>query len=97
MYWTNFWQATVHLQQSIFEKTLIELEAGTSHIYASFGTFCVHIDQLLEAQLVFEKCLKTVKLRFLKENVVNFEFFRKFHRASNNWPIWTQKVPPIEA
>ena len=34
MYWTNFWQPTFHVQQNIFEKTLIEI--GASHFYASF-------------------------------------------------------------
>ena len=62
MYWTNFWQAAIHVQQNIFEKNL--LEVGSSHIYASFGTFCVQIDQLFEAQWVSEKCMKTVKLLF---------------------------------
>ena len=46
--------------------------------YASFGTFCVQIGHFLEAQWVFEKCLKTVKSLFLKENDVDFEFFWKF-------------------
>ena len=59
-----------------FWKTLIE--AGSSHLYSSFGTFCVQIGQLFEAQWVFEKCLKTVKSLFSKENVVDFQFFRKF-------------------
>ena len=39
---------TVHEQQIIFEKTLIEVR--TSHLYASFGTFCIKIGQFLEAQ-----------------------------------------------
>ena len=47
MYWTKL--PTVHLQQNFFEKT--PLEVGSSHIYASFGTFCVQIGQLFEAQL----------------------------------------------
>ena len=67
---------TVHALQNIFEKTLIEV--GSSHIYVSFGTFCVKIGQLFEAQTVFEKCMKTVKSPFSKENYVDFEFFRKF-------------------
>ena len=71
MYWTNFWQPTDHIQLNIFEKTLIEI--GSSHLYASFGTFCVQIGQFFEAQWVFENCLKTVKSLFSKENVVNFE------------------------
>ena len=61
---------------STFEKTLIEV--GSSHIYASLGTFWVQIGQLFEAQWVFEKCMKTVKSLFLKENDADFEFFRKF-------------------
>ena len=76
MYWTNFWQPTIHAPQNIFSKTLIEV--GTSHIYASFGTFCVQIGQLFEAQWVFAKCMKTVKSLFSKEKDVDFEFFRKF-------------------
>ena len=79
MYWTHFWQQTIHVQQNIFEKILIE--DGTSHLYASFGTFCVQIGQFLEAQWVFEKCFKTLKSLFSKENDVDFEFFRKFKVA----------------
>ena len=66
----------MHLQQNLFEK--IHIEVGSSHLYAPFGTFCVQFGQILEAQRVFEKCLKTVKLLFSKENDVDFEFFRKF-------------------
>ena len=76
MYWRNFWQPTVHLPQTIFEKTLI-IEVGSLHIYASFGNFWVQIGQLFEAQWVFEKCMKTVKLLFSKENDVDFAFFQK--------------------
>ena len=57
------------------KKTLTEF--GSSHLYASFGTFCVQIGQLLKAQRVFEKRMKTVKLLFSNENDVDFEFFRK--------------------
>ena len=38
----------VHVQRNFFEKTLIEV--GSSHIHASFGTFCFQIGQLFEAQ-----------------------------------------------
>ena len=48
MYWTNFWQPTVHVQQNIFEKIIFKI--GSSYLYASFGTFCVKIGQLVEAQ-----------------------------------------------
>ena len=52
MYWTKFWQPTVHVQQNIFEKALIE--AGSPHLYASFGTFCAQIGKLFPAQWVLE-------------------------------------------
>ena len=32
---------TVHVQQNIFEKTLIKV--GSPHLYASFGTFIAQI------------------------------------------------------
>ena len=51
VYWTNFWQQTVHEQQNIFENTLIE--DCSPHLYASFGTFYVQIYQLFATQLVF--------------------------------------------
>ena len=35
------------VQQNIFEKTLIEVDS--SHLYASFGTFCVQIDHIFES------------------------------------------------
>ena len=38
----------VHLQQNVFEIVLIEV--CSSHLYASFGTFCVQIGQFFEAQ-----------------------------------------------
>ena len=38
----------MYVQQNIFEKTLKEY--GSSHLYASFGTFCVQIGQLFESQ-----------------------------------------------
>ena len=53
MYWTNFWQPTAHVQQNIFEKTLIE--AYSPHLYASFGTFCVQSGQLFAPHWVFEQ------------------------------------------
>ena len=52
MYWTDFRQPTVHFQQIIFEITFIEV--GSSHLYASFGTFWVQIGQLVEAQWDFK-------------------------------------------
>ena len=73
MYWTNFWHPNVNVQQNIFEKTLIEV--GCSHLYASFGTFCVQIGQLFAAQWIFETCLKFNKSLSWKENVDDFAIF----------------------
>ena len=75
MYWTNFWRPTINVQQDIFEKTLIAV--GSSHLYASFGTFCVQIDKLCEAQWVFEKCLKTVKSLFFEGKWSQFRILLK--------------------
>ena len=52
MYWTNFWQPNVHIQQKFFEKNLIEV--CIQHLYNSFCTFCVQIGQLFVAQWVFK-------------------------------------------
>ena len=50
MCWTNIWQPTVRVQQTIFENSFIKIYS--SHLYASFGTFWVQIGELLVAQLV---------------------------------------------
>ena len=84
MYWANFWPATVHVQQNIFGKILIEV--GNSHLYASFDIFYVQIGQCFESKWVFEKFLKTVKSLFLRENEVDFEFFWKFKISM--WLEW---------
>ena len=47
MYWTHSWRQTVHLHKYVFKKTFIKV--GSSHLYASFGTFCVQIGQFFEA------------------------------------------------
>ena len=59
MYWTNFWQPTVHVLQNIFEKLL---QKFLVHIFTLlFGTFCAQIGQLFEEQWVFKICLKINK------------------------------------
>ena len=65
MYWTNFWPPTVHVQQSIFVKNLMEV--GSSYLYASFCTFYVQIGQFLKAQWVFEKS-ENVKIAVFEGN-----------------------------
>ena len=87
MYWTNFWQPLVQVQQNIFEKTVIEVYS--SHLYASFGTFYVQIGQLFEAQWDF-KLSEEIEDIFLRKQRI-YEHFSKTHCVSNNWPICTQK------
>ena len=38
MYWTNFWQPTVHVQQNVYEKTLIEVGSFFWHLFRSNWT-----------------------------------------------------------
>ena len=57
--------------ENIFEKTLIEV-CSLNLYYASFGTFCSQIDQIFEAQWVFELSLKIDNSPSSKENVVDF-------------------------
>ena len=59
MYWVNFWQPSIHVQQKAFEKTLIEVYIP--YLYASIGTFCAKIDEVFEAEWVFEVCLEIDK------------------------------------
>ena len=48
------------------------MEVSSTHLYASFGTFCAKIGQSFEAQRVFEECLEIDKSLLSKENVVDF-------------------------
>ena len=56
-----------------FWKTVIE--NGSSHLYASFGTFFVQIGRLFESQWAFEECLNIDKSLFSKEMLSISEFF----------------------
>ena len=67
---------TIHVQQNILEKSLIEVPS--SYLHASFGTFYV---QIVRGTVSLWKYLKTVKSLLLKENDVNFEFFRMFLKS----------------
>ena len=66
----------------LYRNKYIETEIDSSHLYSSFGTFCVQIGSLFESQWDFE----------FSEESTSFSF-EKTHCASKNWPIWTQKVP----
>ena len=88
MYWTIFWQPTVKVQQNTFENTLFKV--GSQHLYASFATFRVQIGQLFEAQWNFKL---SEAFSFENSDLTIFNHFSKAHCDSNNWPIWTQKMP----
>ena len=72
-------------------------EVDSSHLYASFGTFCVQIVQLFEAQWDFKLSeeFEIYALFIRKQRFYHFKTFFKdlLYCASKNWPIWTQKVP----
>ena len=63
---------------------------GSPHLNASSGTFCIKIGHFLEAQWGFEKCLKKVK--FLKENEVDFEILWKFRIS-----LWLKYLTNLNA
>ena len=75
------------MYNNIFEKTPIEV--CSSHIYASFGNYCVQIGQLFEVQWDF-KLTEKIEIDdiFLRRQlIVDFQTYSKTHCASNNWPI----------
>ena len=93
MYWTNFWQPTVHVHQNIFEKTLIEV--GSSRLYASFGSFCVQIGQLFEAhsaQWDF-KLSEEFEIDVIFHRKQWFYRFQTFSKDS----LWLQKLTNLDA
>ena len=97
MYSTNLWKPTVCVQQNMLENSFIKVYS--SHLYASFGTFCVKIGQLFAAQWVWQWVFK--HLEDTKSTTISFDssdlsivkHTSKTHWTSNNWPILTQKVP----
>ena len=92
MYWTNFWQPSVHVRQNIFENNLIKV--CTSHLYASFDTICVQISQLFAARWIFKHSKEFRNRRhFPSSNLSIFKHTSKSHCASKNLPIWAQLVP----
>ena len=77
MYLNNFFQPTVCLQQQNFENTLVEVDS--LHLYASFGTFCIQIGHWL--------------FSFEDNDLLMFKHYSKAECGSNDWKIWTQKLP----
>ena len=93
-YWPNFQPPNAHVQQNIFVKTPIEV--CSLHLYASFGSFCVQFGKYFTAQWVFEHSEEMRNRRHFPSMTTIcwlLKHISKTHCASNNWPIWTQKVP----
>ena len=62
------------------------------HIFTiSFGTFCVQIGQLFAAQ--WGSIPKSTTFSFNNSDFSISKHSSKTSCASNNWPIWAQKVP----
>ena len=74
MYWSNFWQLTVHVQLNISEKKTL-MKVCRPHLYDSFGTSCVLIGQVFETQWAFEECSNIDKSLFSKENLADWRFW----------------------
>ena len=93
MYWTNFWQPSVHARKNIFERTVIKV--GRSHLNAAFGTFYVQIDHLFEAHRDFKlsKEFEIDGIFLRKQRFHHFPTFFKDSLCVEFWPIWTQRVP----
>ena len=85
MYWTN-----VHVQQNVFWISLIEV--SSPHFYASFGTFCVQIGQLLGAQWVFKHSKEFRNRLHFPSKTVNCRFSTYFKDS-----LSFQKLTNLEA
>ena len=79
MYWTNFWQPTVYVQQNVFEKIVIEVYSP--HLHASFSIFCVHNG--FAAHWVFKQSQEFQNQRHFPSITVIFRF-SKTHFVSTN-------------
>ena len=80
MYLTNFEQPIAHVQQIFFGKTLIEV--GSSHLYASFGTFCIQIDQVFAPQWVFKHSEEFRNQRHFPSKTANCRFSNILQRLT---------------
>ena len=79
-YWTNFWQPTAHRRQNIFGK--IPIEVYSPHLYASFGTIYVQIDQLFAPQLVFKLSQEFQNRRHFPPKTANCRFSNILQRLT---------------
>ena len=75
-------------KKNILEKNV--LEVGSPNIYASFGTFCVKIGQLITAQCAFKHYEEFRNRRHFPSIRAIFRFYEhnsETRCVSNNWPI----------
>ena len=79
MFWTNSWQPTDRVQRTFFEKPLQEV--GSSHLNASFGTFCVQN---------FQKNSKWTSFSFKNKRFYRFQTFFKDS-------LWLQTLTNLDA
>ena len=97
VYWNNYWRPIVHVKQIFFEKSLIEVEVCSPHLYASFGMFCVQIGSLVAVQRVFKHSEEFRNRRHFPTMTAICEFSnilqRLTVRVSDNGSIWMQNVP----
>ena len=98
MYWTIIWQRSPHLVYDIMvlNNLLWKFVDQCSLIHASFNTSKVQIGQSFEASESFNirKDSKSATFSFENDDLSMFKCWSsKAHCASNDWLIWTQKVP----
>ena len=74
-----------------FWKNLYKLVA---HIFMLLlAPFTSKLANYSRPTLNFRKNSKSTTFSFENSDLSIFQLFSKTHCASNNWPIWTQKVP----
>ena len=96
MYWTNFWQPTVHVEQNILEKNLIVV--GSSHLYASFGTNLRPNWSFIRDTVSLWRMFKHWQIAGFEGNCRRFRNSSECLKtlcAANNRSIWTKNVPTV--
>ena len=92
-FYTALQKTWIYLTPYVCTERFALIEVGSSHLCASFGTFCVQIGQLVEAEWDF-KLLEEFEID--NSDFTVFKHFSKTHCDSKIWRIVTQKVPKEE-